>query len=88
MGRIVLTCPRCGAETRLLKLGSHGVVCDKCTPSIKTIPAGGVRLLSGNKYYPKMTDIMRQNITTRRVREDGKSRPDPRFRDSYERGGG
>lgn len=76
-------CPNCESETKLIKLGALGVVCDKCCPSIRR-SIGGVKTYVGNRHYPKMTTAMRQNITTRKVREDGRNRPDSRYRDSTE----
>ena len=80
-----ITCPACLGRATRVKIGATGICCDNCSRPTQVKGIGGVKFMVGNKHYPKMTAIMHQNIVTRRIRDDGRSLPDARFRDSTER---
>lgn len=69
---------------RLAYCPGEGFLCRGCYSAPVTQTARGTIVYVGNKEYPKMTHAMMMNIKTRRVRGDGKIRPDARWRDSYE----
>lgn len=79
-----MQCPNCSSETHKLTISNFGTSCPDCKPnSKKDLP--WIKILIGNKHYPKMSLVMRNNIVTRKIAKDGFTYPDPKWRDSTER---
>lgn len=78
-----MKCDRCKSDTkRIIYVGLSQWFCDKCVdaPVHPRNRIGGTKVLVGNKFYPKMSHAMQMHLTTRKIRDDGKSHPDPRWK--------
>lgn len=69
---------------KIMYMGDGTWSCPKCARKRPASSVGYTKVMVGNKWHPSMTYAMQQNVATRKVRSDGKIRPDPKWQSSHE----
>ena len=74
-----MNCDGCKKDVVRLRLEASKFLCFDCRGPVQVDLPSYIGQRAGNKYAPKMTEVEKRHITTRKICPDGIVRANPRY---------